>query len=158
MTESGSAAPTADEWELEAHPRKSAKYAIAVAVLLVVIHTTLGILLRTGNTGVFFQRADQVAMIAIGCGLAGGVLLLTRPRIKVGAQGVLVRNLVTEKLIPWDLVRGLSFSAGATWARVELPDDEYVPVMAIQANDREYAVHAARTFRALEKKYATPVS
>jgi hypothetical protein len=90
MTESGSEARAADEWELEAHPRKSAKYAIAVAVLLVVIHTTLGILLRTGNTGVFFQRADQVAMIAIGCGLAGGVLLLTRPRIKVGAQGVLV--------------------------------------------------------------------
>ncbi len=142
------------QWELEARPRKSAKYAVGVAALLVIVHTTLGILLRTGNTGVFFQRVDQFAMIAIGCGMAAGVLLLTRPRIKVGAQGVLVRNLVTEKLIPWDLVRGLSFSPGSSWARVELPDDEYVPVMAIQSNDREYAVHAARTFRSLEQKYA----
>lgn len=147
---------SAEGWELEARPRKSARYAIAVAALLVAVHTVLGILLRTGNTGVYFQRVDQLAMIAIGCGMGAGVLLLTRPRIRVGAQGVLVRNLLSEKLVPWDLVQGLSFSPGASWARIELPDDEYVPVMAIQANDREYAVHAARTFRALEAKYTDP--
>ncbi len=47
-------------------------------------------------------------------------------------------------IVDWDLDQGLSFRDGASWARIELPDDEYVPVMAIQANDREHAVQAVR--------------
>ncbi|GGG09391.1 membrane protein [Rhodococcoides trifolii] len=155
MTENTTEVP---EWELEARPRKSARYAIAVAALLILVHLTLGILLRTGATGVYFQRVDQIGIFLIGCGLGGGVLLLTRPRVRVGAKGVLVRNLVTEKFVEWDLVNSLSFPPGASWARIEIPDDEYIPVMAIQANDREYAVAAARKFRALERKYGSSVA
>lgn len=137
-------------WELIARPRKSRNAAIAVAVLLVVIHVTLGILLRTEQTGVFFQRSDQLAMAGLGCILAAGVLLLTRPRLRVGPQGIAVRNVLGEKIVDWDLAQGLSFPDGAAWARIELPDDEYIPVMAIQANDRGYAVDAVRRFRAVE--------
>lgn len=141
------------QWELIARPRKSRKAAIGVAVFLVVVHVTLGILLRTEQTGVFFQRSDQLAMAGLGCILAAGVLLLTRPRLRVGPSGIAVRNVLSEKVVDWDLARGLSFPDGAAWARIELPDDEYIPVMAIQANDREYAVDAVRRFRALEAEY-----
>ena len=53
-----------------------------------------------------------------------------------------MRNLLGEKLIAWPDVVDVSFPPGARWARVDLPDDEYVPLMAIQAVDKERAVAA----------------
>jgi hypothetical protein len=47
----------------------------------------------------------------------------------------------------------VSFPIGARWARVDLPDDEYVPVMAIQSVDKERAVDAMDTVRALVAQY-----
>ncbi|MGC0364005.1 hypothetical protein ABH922_001989 [Rhodococcus sp. 27YEA15] len=146
-------ATASGEWEFVAAPRKSKRFAIGVAALLVVIHLTLALLLRQGSTGVYFRTADQLAMALIGLVLAGGVLMLTRPQVKVGARGIAVRNILGEKIVDWDLFEGLSFPDGAAWARIELPDDEYMPVMAIQANDREYAVAAVERFRELADRY-----
>ena len=140
-------------WELEVRSIKSARYAIAAAVVLLVSHTTVAILLRVSPTGVYFRTADQLALAGIGVLLAGIALLLTRPRVRVGREGVAVRNILSERLIEWDLVRGLSFPDGAMWARVDIPDDEFIPVMAIQSNDRGHAVDAVRAFRSLEAKY-----
>lgn len=147
MTEPG-------RWELEVRSRKSARYAVIAAIVLVTAHVTVAVLLRVSPTGVYFRTADQLALAGIGFLLAGIALLLTRPRVRVGAEGVAVRNILSERLIEWDLVRGLSFPDGAMWARVDIPDDEFIPVMAIQSNDRDRAVAAVRTFRALEAKYA----
>jgi hypothetical protein len=47
----------------------------------------------------------------------------------------------------------VSFPVGARWARVDLPDDEYVPAMAIQAIDKERAVAAMDSVRALLARY-----
>ena len=143
-----------DNWELIAKPRKSTRYAIGVAALLVIVHVTLAISLRSGSTGVYFRAADQLAMATIGCVLAGGVLLLTRPRVRAGERGIAVRNILGEKIVEWDLFEGLSFPDGAAWARIELPDDEYMPVMAIQSNDREYAVDAVVKLREIAGRYA----
>ncbi len=85
--------------------------------------------------------------------LAGLILLLTRPRLRIGPDGLSVRNLLTDKLIPWSDVVDVSFPIGARWARVDLPDDEYVPVMAIQSVDKERAVDAMDTVRALVAQY-----
>ena len=142
------------EWDMEVKSRKSARYAIAAAVLLVVAHSPVAVLLRVSPPGVYFRTADQLAMAGIGVLLAGLALLLTRPRIRVGPAGVAVRNVFSERMIEWDLVRGLSFPDGAMWARVDIPDDEFINVMAIQSNDREHAVAAVRKFRALEREYA----
>lgn len=143
------------DWTLVAKPRKSRRYAIGVAVLLVVVHVTFAILLRGDSTGVYFRLADQLAFAGIGCLLAAGVLLLTRPRVRIGPRGIAVRNVLGERIVDWDLYEGLSFPDGAAWARIELPDDEYLAVMAIQSNDREYAVDAVDRFRALASEYAT---
>ena len=48
-----------------------------------------------------------------------------------------MRNLFGDRLIPWSDVVDVSFPQGARWARVDLPDDEYIPVMAIQAVDKD---------------------
>jgi hypothetical protein len=81
------------------------------------------------------------------------VLLFARPRLRVGPAGLSVRNLVADKLIPWSDVVAVSFPAGARWARVDLPDDEYVPLMAIQAVDKDRAVAAMEQVRELMRRY-----
>ncbi|AYE98776.1 hypothetical protein C0J29_12655 [Mycobacterium paragordonae] len=128
-------------------------FAYAAAVLLVVAHIAIGLVLKIGSTGVVFQTADQVAMGVLGVVLAGLALLFTRPRLRVGASGLSVRNVFSDKLIPWADVVGVSFPVGSRWARVDLPDDEYIPVMAIQAVDKERAVHAMDAVREQLARY-----
>ncbi|SER83042.1 PH domain-containing protein [Lentzea xinjiangensis] len=132
-------------------PRKIRRVAWACAVGLVVVFTIVGLLLGNTPTGVIFRTSDQVAMIVLGFLLAGGVLLLTRPRVTADAAGVDVRNVVTSHHYDWKDVLSVSFPDGAAWARLELPEDEYISVMAVQAVDREYAVASVRALRELHK-------
>jgi hypothetical protein len=140
----------------EARPRKARHVAVAAAVVLVVVFTVVAVLLRRTPTGVYFRFSDQVAMVLLGLLLAGAVLLFVRPRVRAIADGVEVRNVLTTRVVPWDLVLRVSFPDGAPWARVELPDDEYIAVMAIQAVDGRYAVDAIRSLRAVQAEHSAP--
>ena len=132
-------------------PKKIRRVAWACAVGLVAVFTVVGLLLGNTPTGVIFRTSDQVAMILLGFLLAGGVLLLTRPKVTADASGVDVRNVVTSHHFEWKDVLSVSFPDGAAWARLELPEDEYISVMAVQAVDREYAVSSVRALRELHK-------
>jgi hypothetical protein len=132
-------------------PKKIRRVAWPCAVGLVVVFTVVGLLLGNTPTGVIFRTSDQVAMILLGFLLAGGVLLLTRPRVTADARGVDVRNVVTSHHYDWNDVLSVSFPDGAAWARLELPHDEYISVMAVQAVDRDYAVSSVRALRELHK-------
>jgi hypothetical protein len=147
-----------DEWDVELRPHLTPLFAYAAAFLIAAAHIAVGFLLKVGSTGVVFQTADQVAMALLGLVIAGAVLLLARPRLRVGAAGILVRNLLGDKLIPWTDVVGVSFPGGSRWARVDLPDDEYVPVMAIQAVDKDRAVAAMDSVRSLLGRYRPDLS
>jgi len=81
------------------------------------------------------------------------VLLFARPRLRVGPTGLSVRNLLSERLFRWPEIVGVSFPAGSRWAQIDLPDDEYMPVMAIQAVDRDRAADALDTVRSLVARY-----
>ena len=132
-------------------PKKIRKVAWACAVGLVVVFTVVGLLLGNTPTGVIFRTSDQVAMVCLGVLLAGGILLLARPRVRADAEGVEVRNVVTVHRFAWADVLHVSFPDGASWARLELPDDEYVSIMAVQAVDRDHAVTAVRALRELHR-------
>jgi hypothetical protein len=132
-------------------PKKIRRVAWACAIGLVAVFTVVGLLLGQTPTGVIFRTSDQVAMILLGFLLAGGVLLLTRPRVTADAAGIDVRNVVTSHHFEWSDVLSVSFPDGAAWARLELPEDEYISVMAVQAVDREYAVSSVRALRELHK-------
>lgn len=119
--------------------------AVFVAVLFVVI----AVVLRNSPTGVYFRVADQVAMVVLGLLIAGGVLLLARPRVRADAAGIEVRNIVLTRYLPWELVERVAFPDGASWARLDLPDDEYLAVLAIQAVDGQRAVEGITKLRAL---------
>lgn len=157
MTEIEPSAGVADEQPLTVRPKRVRVVASCVAVLLVAVFAVVAVLLRApdgekSSTGVYFRPSDQVAMLGIGVLLAVGALLFTRPRVRADATGIEVRNIFTTQRFAWGDVEYLSFPDGAAWARLELPDDEYISVMAVQAADREHAVRAMRSLRGLHRK------
>jgi hypothetical protein len=148
--------PIRDNWDVQVRPHLTPYFACAAAFVIAAAHLAVGLLLKIKSSGVVFQTADQVAIAALGLVFAGLVLLFARPRLRVGAAGVSVRNLLGDRLVPWSEVVGVSFPAGARWAQLDLPDDEYIPLMAIQAIDKDRAVGAMDTVRKLLGRYRPP--
>jgi hypothetical protein len=142
-----------EEWDVELRPYWTPLFAYGAAFLIAAAHIAIGLLLKIRSSGVIFQTADQVAMAILGLVIAGLVLLFARPRLRVGPAGLSVRNLLGDRLVPWPEVVDVSFPAGSRWARIDLPDDEYIPVMAIQAVDKDRAVDAMDTVRSLLARY-----
>jgi hypothetical protein len=142
-----------EEWDVELRPHWTPLFAYGAAFLIAAAHIAIGLLLKISSSGVIFQTADQVAMAILGLVIAGLVLLFARPRLRVGPAGLSVRNLLGDRLVPWPEVVDVSFPVGSRWARIDLPDDEYIPVMAIQAVDKDRAVNAMDTVRSLLARY-----
>ncbi|HEY8371617.1 MAG TPA: PH domain-containing protein [Pseudonocardiaceae bacterium] len=133
-------------------PRRVRWVAGTAAVVLVTVFSVVAVLLRDTPTGVYFRTSDQVAMAGLGVLLAAGALLFTRPRVVADAEGIEVRNVLTTQRFPWSMVQAVTFPSGASWGRLELPDDEYVAVMAIQSADGQYAVDSLRALRRLHRE------
>ncbi|WP_461166891.1 PH domain-containing protein [Tsukamurella serpentis] len=139
---------------LEVTPRKIKVYAWSLAVVTVIGHAIVAWLLKAGgDSGIAFRLSDQIGMVVIGMILAFGALLFTRPRLRLGPDGVTVRNLINENTYSWDLVRGFTFPEGAQFAHLDLPQDEFVAVWAIQARDGEYAVQSLARAREIADEY-----
>jgi len=132
-------------------PRRALVMCSVLAVILLATFVVVAVLLRGSDTGVIFQLSDQAAMIGIGVLLAAGTMLFATARVKADADGIEVRNVLMTKKFAWSEVLSVSFPDGASWARLELPDDEYYSVMAVQAVDRDRAVAAVRALRRLHK-------
>jgi hypothetical protein len=94
-----------------------------------------------------------LAIAGLALVLGGAVLLWTRPRLKVGPAGLMVRNILDDRIVPWADVVDVSFPRGKRWARLNLEHDEYIPVLAIQTADRDRAVDAMDTVRSLMERY-----
>lgn len=121
------------------------------AVALVVVFTLVGTSLHgsMGEGAGTFQRGDQAAMIGLGVLGALGALLFTRPRVEADVDRVRIQNVVGSYDLPWSVVRAVRFDRGAAWASLELHDDEEVPMIALQAVDKERALSGVRALRAL---------
>ncbi|WP_328608137.1 PH domain-containing protein [Amycolatopsis sp. NBC_00345] len=132
-------------------PRRTLIMCSVLAVLLLGVFIVVAVLLRNSHTGVVFEPADQAAMIGIGILLAAGTMLFALPRVRADAAGVEVRNVLATRQFAWTDVLSVSFPDGASWARFELPEDEYFSVMAVQAVDRDRAVAAVRALRRLHR-------
>ncbi|MFR9731847.1 PH domain-containing protein [Saccharopolyspora sp. MS10] len=133
-------------------PIRIRQVVIPVAIVLVVAFTVVAVLLRETPTGVYFRLSDQLAMAGLGVLLACGALLLARPRLRADLGGLEVRNVFSTRRYSWDEVSAISFPDGASWARLELPHDEYISVLAVQSADGERAVRAMRDLRELRRE------
>ncbi|MAU80740.1 MAG: hypothetical protein CME34_02475 [Gordonia sp.] len=148
-------ADTAVEWDLIYRPRRMPRIAIAAAAVVLAIHIVFAALLTISDTGVNIGGSDQLGLALIGVVEAAAILLFTQPRLRVGPSGVAVRNLVGERLFGWDRVRGMTYPDKGFSARLLLPDDEHVPVLAVQAADADRAVSAMNSFRELAERYGS---
>lgn len=142
-----------NDWDVVLRPRLTPLVAYVAAAIVATSGIVVGVLLKVRYTGAIIQTADQVSMGLLGVILAAAILLLATPRVRVGPAGIGVRNILIERVVPWSDVVGVSFPQGARWARVDLADYEYVPVLAIQAIDSERAVASMDTLRTLVDKY-----
>lgn len=133
-------------------PKRSIWMAGSCAVGVVVALTLVGVFLRESDTGAIFRVSDQVAFVILGLLIGAGIMLWATPRVKADAEGIEVRNILSKRQYAWTEVLSVSFPDGASWARLELPHDEYYSVMAVQAVDRDHAVEAVRTLRKLHKQ------
>ena len=147
---------TDDPILLLVRPRRIAIYAgIASAVVLATM-VVIGLLLRGTSAGVQFRVSDQIGLIGVGVLMAAIIMTAARPRLRVFATGLGVRNVFGEKLFPWEGIVRVAFPEGSPWAQLILADDDTYMVMAIQAMDRQRAVNALREVRALHEKYGPP--
>ncbi|WP_344172939.1 PH domain-containing protein [Pilimelia columellifera] len=121
----------------------------AGALFLVFVFVATALRGQVNEGPATFGRGDQIAMVVLGALGAAGILALTRPRVVADATGITVRNLVGGYQLPWSVVRSVRFPHGAPWASLELNDDDIVPMMAVQATDKDYAVAGVRALRAL---------
>jgi hypothetical protein len=143
------------ELELEIRPRRVRWVAWIAAIALFAVMVFVAVALRQVSTGVYFRTDDQVAMVVLGLLISLGVLMPTLARVRADADGVEVRNLLITRRLPWSEVLEVSFPDGSRWARLELADDEYLPVSAIQLVDGQHAVTAIGRLRALHARYST---
>ena len=137
------------EAPLVVRPRRLTWVCIGVAVLVVAVFAAVGWALTRSEGDAGFQTADAVAMTGLGALLGGAALSFTRARVVAGADGVRVRNVITETALPWEVVRAVRFDEGASWASLELQDDDTVALLAVQANDGDRAVDAVVELRRL---------
>ena len=137
-------------------PRRVLLAAWIGAAVVVGLFVAIALVLRNSDTGVFFRLADQVALVVLGLFIAGGLLLLARPRVRADADGIEVRNIIVTRRFRWTDVVRLAFPDGASWARLDLPDHEYLSVQAVQAVDGQRAVDGMRRLRALHAAATRP--
>lgn len=123
--------------------------------MVVLASVLLGVALRgpVGSGPAVFGPADRIALVGLGLLGAAVLLTLTRPMVEADADGIRVRNIVGGARLPWAVVRRIRYDPGASWATLELHDDEVLGVVAVQAVDKERAVAAVRALRALHDAY-----
>jgi hypothetical protein len=133
-----------------ARPRRLTRVCWGVAAFVVIAFSVVAVALGNAPPGeVQFRVADQVAFVGLGVVTAGAVLLFTRSQVTADVDGIAVRNPLSSKQVPWEVVRGVRLDDGAPWAVLDLHDDETVQLLAVQGHDGDAAVDAVLGLRAL---------
>jgi hypothetical protein len=136
------------EWPIVVRPVKSARIAIVLAVLIIILFVVIAAFLPDEKAGVSFTGADQWGMAGVGLLIASGILRFTAPRVRAGRAGVETRSFFgSSRLVEWPLIVSVEFLPRTRFARLVLPGDEMVTLYAIQRGDAEQSVEAMRQLR-----------
>lgn len=141
------------EWQLTVTSPSLRWWAIIGAVVIMAVHIFMASVAGVGDTGPTVSTIDEWAFIGLGVIFSGAALSLLRPRVRVNEDGVEVRNIFGSQFYRWSIIHGLSFPRNARWARLELPDFEFVPMMAFQVADKSTIATKVEDFRVLEDRY-----
>ncbi|WP_193702279.1 MULTISPECIES: PH domain-containing protein [unclassified Corynebacterium] len=141
-------------WELVVTSPRMRTLAWVAVVVIMAVHIFMSAVVGVGDTGAALTTVDHFAFFGVGVVISLVAWIgLTRPRVRVNADGVEVRNFIGTRFYHWSVIYGLSFPRGSRMARLELPDFEYVPMWAMQSADRTSIVSEVEAFRALEAQY-----
>ena len=133
--------------------------ALAAAVV-VGVGIVVALSLKSSSTGVVqFRTDDQVAIFGLGLALGAAIMALGWSRVDADADGVRIRNILVRHTLPWTAVRAVSFARTSSWATLQLENDDEIALLAVQAGDKERAVQAVESLRALHaaKRAQDPV-
>jgi Bacterial PH domain len=141
---------TGAEWIVTARPVRSARLAVAGAIVIVIVFGITAIVMPHANAGAHFGAKDQVGTAVIGVILGAAALLPTRPRLWADEHEIRARAyLGAPRVIPWELVTAVEFPEGLRFARVVLPGGDTLALYAVQRFDRERSVAVMRGLREL---------
>ena len=132
---------------IEFRPVRLTRVCWAATGLVLVAFSVLALLLPRGSQQV--GVGDQVSFFLFGVLLAVGLVGFTRFRVRADSSGIWVRNVLGERFFPWAVCVGVQLPAGASWAQLELHDDETVALLALQSNDGDATVEAVLALRDL---------
>lgn len=149
----GNVTTSTKPWELEVRSKRLILWMVVFQAIIMIFHIILAVLVKVGDSGAVVTTGDQWSFVGIGVVFSACCLFMLRPRVRANSDGVEVRNFLSPQFYPWDVIYGISFPQGSRWARLELPDFEYVPMYAIQAADGQNTVQIMQQFRSLEDKY-----
>lgn len=131
-------------------PRKLTRMCWGLSVLVLVLFGVIAVALGRGSDGdAAFRLPDQLAMFGLGALIAGALLAFTRARVEADTGGIRIRNVLGDRVLPWQVVRSVRMEEGSPWASLDLHDDDTVALLAVQANDGDRAVQAVLDLRAL---------
>jgi hypothetical protein len=137
---------------VELRPRRLRRVCRWTALGVLVSFGVLAALLPAQASGRQLSVGDRLSFFAFGFLLAVGVLAFTRPRVQADAEGIRVRNVLSERYFPWGVVTGVQLPDSAPWAQLELHDDQSVGLLAIQANDGDLARAAVDDLNELHRR------
>lgn len=141
------------EWLLTVTSPTLKRWAWGGALVVLLVHIFMAVVSAIGDTGVAVTVVDQLSFLGLGLIFSSCILCLLRPRVRVNEAGVEVRNIFGAQFYRWSIIHGLSFPRNARWARLELPDFEFVPMMAFQLADKATIARKVENFRVLEDRY-----
>lgn len=122
---------------------------LSAAVSITAVFALVGFALTRTEGTAGFGLFDALAMTGLGMVVGAVLVVFSLSRVVAGGDGVRVRNGLSEKGYPWEVVRAVRFDDGASWASLELQDDDTVALLAVQANDGDRAVEAVLALRRL---------
>lgn len=134
---------------LEVRPRRLNRVCWAGAVLVLLVFAVISVLLPHGAPAGQIGLADQLSFFVFGLLLDVGLIAFTRFRVRADETGIHVRNVVGERFFPWGVVVAVHLPEGASWAQLELHDDETVALLALQTNDGDTTVDNVLALRKL---------
>jgi len=131
-------------------PRRGRRVAVIMSVLSMVIFAGGALSMPWAAPQLGGWRASD-RLLLIGCGLAVAASLWRFASIRAvpSTRGLVIRNLITTRTLPWAQIVRVQFGGGAPWVSVDLDDTDTVAVMAIQKSDGAFGRAEASRLSAL---------
>jgi hypothetical protein len=103
-----------------------------------------------------YGTADRVGIVTVSVIIAGGLLVLVRPRLEADDDGLVVTNFLRTRRVSWPEVVGLDMAPTESWIAFDLSDGTALPVVAVQTADGARFRRTVDELRALLDERALP--